>query len=172
MAYKDKDRQRAANTERQRRYKAKQKALLSEGVTNKALPREIHNFPNCNETLTGTMTLPKRGKDIKCFADLPPDVQDNINWRSESNEEKQKRTVAAIEYQHLFPNRYEPQDAVCTGVVTGKPGDEDYNGICTPKWRTKYDSGLCPASPQIEPGGHNKSMLISEAGARGRGGVG
>ena len=41
MTYKDKDKQREANKERQRRYKSKQKALLkgvtSEGVTGKAL---------------------------------------------------------------------------------------------------------------------------------------
>ena len=49
---------------------------------------------------------PKRGKDIKCFGDLPPDVQATINRVSESNEEKAKRTAAAIKYQHLFPERY------------------------------------------------------------------
>ena len=36
--YKDKDKQREANAERQRRYKAKQKGVTSEGVTDKALP--------------------------------------------------------------------------------------------------------------------------------------
>ena len=35
--YKDKDKQRAAAAERQRRYRDRQKALLSEGVTDKAL---------------------------------------------------------------------------------------------------------------------------------------
>ena len=43
---------------------------------------------------------PKRGKDIKTFADLPPDVQATINKLSQSNEEKQKRTKAAIHWQH------------------------------------------------------------------------
>lgn len=38
--YKDKTKQREANRERQRRYKAKQKALLIEGVTGEALPKE------------------------------------------------------------------------------------------------------------------------------------
>ncbi len=38
--YKDKDKQREANAERQRRYKAKQKALLSEGVTDEALLKQ------------------------------------------------------------------------------------------------------------------------------------
>jgi len=48
----------------------------------------------------------KRGKDIKCFADLPPDVQATINRISESNEEKKKWTKIAIKHQHLFPDRY------------------------------------------------------------------
>ena len=79
----------------------------------------------------------KRGKDIKCFADLPPDVQATINRVSESNEEKAKRTAAAIKYQRLFPDNYEPKDVVCSGVVTSKPGDADYNGVCTPEWRAE-----------------------------------
>ncbi len=36
--YKDKDKQREANAERQRRYKARHKGVTSEGVTDKALP--------------------------------------------------------------------------------------------------------------------------------------
>ena len=53
----------------------------------------------------------KRGKDIKCFADLPPDVQVIINSMSEvdgviDQKAKADRTEAAIMYQHLFPNRY------------------------------------------------------------------
>ena len=53
-----------------------------------------------------TLAKPKRGKDIKTFNDLPPDVQATINRISQSNEEKQKRTKAAIKYQHLFPDRF------------------------------------------------------------------
>jgi len=54
---------------------------------------------------------PKRGKDIKVFADLPPDVQVIINSMSEVDgkidpKAKADRTEAAIMYQHLFPNRY------------------------------------------------------------------
>lgn len=105
--YKDRDKQREANRERQRRYKAKQKALLSEGVTEgvtEALEgqrqqQEGYISPTSADNL-------KRGKDIKCFADLPPDVQAIIRRISESNEEFEKRTKAAIKYQHLFPDRY------------------------------------------------------------------
>lgn len=79
----------------------------------------------------------KRGKDIKCFADLPPDVQITIQMVSDTDEELEKRTAAAIRYQHLFPNRYHSTTTVCSGVVTGKPGDADYNGVCMPEWRAE-----------------------------------
>lgn len=49
---------------------------------------------------------PKRGLDIKCFEDLPPDVQQTIVQISQSPEEKRRRTGIAIRYQHLFPERY------------------------------------------------------------------
>ena len=55
---------------------------------------------------------PKRGKDIKCFADLPPDVQTTIDRMSINKDGtinqtvKAKRTTAAIKYQHLYPGRY------------------------------------------------------------------
>ena len=147
--YKDKNKQREANKERQRRYKDRQKALpeqgvtsqkalLSEGVTREALPEDIHpDLPACvkpERTALGNIRVSKpgdddyvpmcettrafidnrdkrpstakRGLDIKCFNDLPPDVQATINRLSESNEEKAKRTAAAIKYQHLFPDRY------------------------------------------------------------------
>ena len=84
----------------------------------------------------------KRGKDIKCFADLPPDVQETIHRLSTidgkiDQASKAKRTAAAIKYQHLFPDRYNPQhfDTVVVPAVTGKPGDADYNGVCTKEWR-------------------------------------
>lgn len=53
----------------------------------------------------------KRGKDIKCFTDLPADVQNTIDRMSTIDGEldqdiKAKRTAAAIKYQHLFPDRY------------------------------------------------------------------
>ena len=48
----------------------------------------------------------KRGKDIKCFEDLPPDVQATIRNLSDTNEEFQRRVGIAIRYQHQFPDRY------------------------------------------------------------------
>ncbi len=55
--------------------------------------------------------LPKRGKDIKCFADLPPDVQRTIDKMSTTDgrldkEDKAKRTARAIHYQRLFPDSW------------------------------------------------------------------
>ncbi|KKK68418.1 hypothetical protein LCGC14_2944250 [marine sediment metagenome] len=54
---------------------------------------------------------PKRGKDIKCFADLPPDVQRTIDKMSTTDgrldkEDKAKRTARAIHYQRLFPDSW------------------------------------------------------------------
>ena len=48
----------------------------------------------------------KRGKDIKTFEDRPADVRANIRRVSESNEEFRRRTAIAINYQHLFPERF------------------------------------------------------------------
>ncbi len=52
-----------------------------------------------------------RGKDIKCFADLPPDVQETIRKMSMLDGKldetiKANRTAIAVNYQHLFPERY------------------------------------------------------------------
>ena len=120
--YKDKDKQREANRERQRRYKDRQKALLSEGVTDKALP-DIGYQRNYEIT-----AHTKRGLDIKCFEDLPPDVQDTIVKMSTidgkvDNAEWNKRIAAAIHYQHVFPDRYMNKgiDNVRTG---GRAGSE------------------------------------------------
>ena len=54
---------------------------------------------------------PKRGKDIKCFTDLPPDVQWTIVKMSTTEgrldlEDKAKRTTRAIHYQRLFPDSW------------------------------------------------------------------
>ena len=163
MAYKDKDKQREANAERQRRYKARHKGVTFEGVTDKALPEGVTGMiedvaANGGEysfkTVKGVVqdvhhTKPKRGKDIKCFADLPPDIQLTIDYMSTvdgkiDQAEKSKRTKRAIQYQHLFPDKYNGTnalaltDAECEGLVgsvIGKPGDADYNGICTDEWR-------------------------------------
>jgi hypothetical protein len=122
MAYKDKDRQREANAERQRRYKAKQKALLNEGVTG-VIPKGVTEMiqdvaANGGEysfkTVKGEVqdvhhTQHKRGKDIKCFADLPPDVQQTIDSLSIVEGKidktiKANRTTIAIGFQRQFGN--------------------------------------------------------------------
>ena len=73
---------------------------------------------------------PKRGKDFKTFADLPPDVQQTIDSLSMVDGKicqrvKANRTAIAINYQHLFSGRSKPECGVtCRGVVvTGKPTD-------------------------------------------------
>ena len=139
--YKDKDRQREANKRAKERWKAKQADIYVRealGIPEKGIPERgippIERIPK---------KFPKRGKDIKVFEDLLPDVQDTINRMSLVDGKidqtiKAKRTTAAVKYQHLFPGSYEPQHAVSiatrSGVVTGKPGDADCNGICTEEW--------------------------------------
>jgi hypothetical protein len=107
--YKDKEKQREANRKAQVKFKAK-------GITNRP-PSGITEQEFIEEAakVFDVPTGLKRGKDIKCFADLPPDVQRAVA--------KQKALLS--------------EGAVCSGVVTGKPGDADYNGICTEAWRAE-----------------------------------
>lgn len=130
--YKDKDKQKEADRVRQRRKrdKIKVKGVTNEGVTvidekpNVTPKGDVVVIPNCNQVKTvvlipgdeGYIGEPrsrapdkpgqKRGKDIKCFANLPPDVQQTINSISVDAEDKARRTAIAIHYQHLFPDRY------------------------------------------------------------------
>lgn len=145
--YKDKDKQREAGKERVRRYRDKHKGVTSEGVTDKALPDGTMSIETltmmdvgCGNKLTHGL---KRGKDIKCFEDLPPDVQETIEQMSMvdgkiDQTRKVNRTAIAVSYQHSHANRYYPEDAALSYVVVGKPGDADYNGICTEEWRKTY----------------------------------
>ncbi len=66
---------------------------------------------------------PKRGKDIKCFADLHPGIQQSIDKMSLVDGKidqtiKANRTAIAIDYQHKHPDRYHPTGAVFTGNMT------------------------------------------------------
>ena len=108
VMYKDKDKQREAN-----RIASKRRRMLakreSEGMTT-TLENVIPIIPSSD-----IRVIPKRGKDIKCFEDLSADVL---------------RGSGGIDYK--------PGCAVnCISVVTGKPGDADYNGICTEAWRVE-----------------------------------
>lgn len=98
--YKDKDKQREANRKAQAKFKAKAKGITSEGIT-ATIERDM-----IEAGFEPVYDKPKRGLAIKCFEDLPRDVQQTIRRMSDSNEEFQKRTAIAIKYQHLFPDRY------------------------------------------------------------------
>ncbi len=121
--YKDKDRQREANRDRQRRYKAKHKGVTSEGVTTKSVTGidkallivrdELKQEDELIDRVvkSDVLNIPKRGKDIKVFEDLPPDVQRSIDMMSmvdgqidEAN--KANRTAIAISYQHSHSQRF------------------------------------------------------------------
>ena len=160
--YKDKDKQREANRQAAKQYRDKRnkaiegmtnesmttarknvipKGVTNQGVTDKALP-SVGLQEYCKKVYA--VNFPKRGKDIKCFADLHPGTQQTINIMSTTDDGKidqtikANRTAIAISYQHMFPDRYYPRGVVISGlVIIGKPGDEDYNGICTPEWRAE-----------------------------------
>ena len=99
MAYKDKDKQKEANrlaSQRQRDKKGMTDDCAKAGIV---IPD--HPVP----------VIPKRGKDIKCFEDLPPDVQQSIDMMSVVDGRidqtiKANRTAIAVHYQHIFPERY------------------------------------------------------------------
>ncbi len=135
--YKDKDRQREANREasQRRRDKGMTKGMTNQGVTvtgsdtrvipertaqgniRVSKPGDDDYVPQCETTRAFIEDRPKRpetgkrGKDIKCFADLPPDVQRTIVKMSTTDgrldkEDKAKRTARAIHYQGLFPDSW------------------------------------------------------------------
>lgn len=104
--YKDKEKQREANRERQRRYKLKQKALLSKGVT-KALPDGNMSYEIYEKMEESCNNPPRRGRDITKFEHLPLDVQASIARISDGDDiVKANRTAVAINYQHQFPGRF------------------------------------------------------------------
>ena len=126
--YKDKDRQREANRERQRRHRSRCDLIRgyrpkgvtntgcdSQGVTESERDKAIEFMSKTAGKAERAES--KRGKDIKVFEDLPPDVRATINRLSTIDGKidqiiKANRTAIAVHYQHLFPDRYHS-----TGVV-------------------------------------------------------
>ena len=147
--YKDKAKQREANRQAMRRNRAKGITTntpcvtiggIAQGITQPVIPLNV--IPKLAPEDKGQElhlcieSKPKRGLDIKSFEDLSPDVQQIITMMSRRDGkidpiEKTNRTAIAIHYQHVVPRRFKPDCGItCRGVVvTGKPGDEDYNGI-------------------------------------------
>jgi hypothetical protein len=106
--YKDKEKQKEMAKERARRYRA-----LRKGVTKGVTIEGVTGIPEQGVTVTPTVTTkPKFGKDIKCFADLPPDVQHDIIACARDEDDKAQRTAIVINYQHLFPHRYYAGNAI------------------------------------------------------------
>ncbi len=138
--YKDKEKQREANKQAKARQRARQG--MTEGVTNQGMTPVIRE--------PSVIPSPRRGKDITKFDHLPVDVQATINRLSDDEQEHGRRTAIAINYQHLFPDRYH-----CTGtggelvsnpvpVRVSKPGDADYKPLCEPATATgTVKGGIC-----------------------------
>ena len=91
--YKDKDRQKEANRIAAKKYRD---SMTGKGMTIAPSITPKSDIP----------VIPKRGLDIKCFEDLPLDVQQSIH--REPEDQWPRRTAAAIHYQQLFPYRYHP----------------------------------------------------------------
>lgn len=151
--YKDKDKQREADRARQKKRRDKIKAkgvtdvleAVAVGVTQGVTMTKADSHIDASDigvvkALHRAISNPRRGRDIKCFEDLPPDVQQAIERTSDSPEERRQRTAIAVSYQHTFPDRYEPvsdTDFACLMATAGKtktrpslPGDDDYDGVC------------------------------------------
>ena len=102
--YKDREKAKETARERMRRFRNK-------GVTPVTPPGDVTPDP-----VTPSVTPShKRGTDIKCFEDLPADVQLDIVTMAASKagndevayqRERQDRTERAIHYQHTFPDRF------------------------------------------------------------------
>ena len=131
--YKDKDKQKEANRVAQARFKAKG---ITEGITNQGITDRV--LPDVNEAATEYIKANpsiRRGKDIAKFEHLPPDVQATINRISMDNQEHNRRTAIAIDYQHKT-GRYESHSIGTVPVSNpipvkvSKPGDADYKPLC------------------------------------------
>ena len=116
--YKDKDKQREANRVAQARFKAKG---ITEGITNQGITLTSPVIPDGSTTIDAVQALhrliakplvikARRGKDITNFEHLPPDVQATINRISMDNQEHNRRTAIAIDYQHKQPDKYYSTD--------------------------------------------------------------
>lgn len=97
--YKNKDKQREANRLAKRAQRARDNEPQGMTWADNIIPK------------TDIRVIPKRGLDIKCFEDLPSDVQQTIGIMSVvegviDQTIKANRTAIAINYQHLYPDRY------------------------------------------------------------------
>ncbi len=140
MAYKDQDKQREANKAANKRYRDKQKGITADGVSREG----ITGFEN----VAASFNAPG-------FGGLPVDVQSKILRISDSPDEIAGRTANALHYQRVCGVRSNtgtdigpftlPVDYQSAGQLpqgehnrVSVPGDEDYDGICTPEWIAEH----------------------------------
>lgn len=131
MVYKDKDKQKEAGKERQRRYRDKAKGVTkgvtSEGVTPQGVTEQTDTLkqPSPLETVEdftsdGAVVEPCMRPDYVCPI-LEDQCKPNINYGP-------YMTALELEAASLKANR------------VSKPGDEDYDGICTPEAETRENT--------------------------------
>lgn len=105
----------------------------AQGNIRESKPGDPDYEPQCETTHAFVESRPKtthfpthkRGKAIKSFTDLPLDVQQSINRMSINRDGtvnqtvKANRTAIAINYQHLFPDRYDSTGLSRTSSTKG-----------------------------------------------------
>ena len=106
--YKDEDKRKEAGRARARRYRNAQEVTPNYRRAGYKPSSELEVNKGASPILEPNL---KRGKEIKCFADLPPDVQKTIDMMSTvdgaiDRTVKANRTAIAVNYQHLYPGRY------------------------------------------------------------------
>ena len=128
--YKDKDKQREANRKAAKEYRDNRRKSI-EGMANEGMttaPKNVipvipdHPIP----------VIPKRGK-IKSEGVTSQGV--TVSGSGAPVTPKRGKDIKCLStIDGSMPNSYYAKHKA---VVTGKPGDADYNGICTPEWRAE-----------------------------------
>ena len=121
--YKDKDKQRDAQRNWVRQKRAV-KGSTGQGSTEVKLVGDLPPKEQAMVLKVLSPPKPKRGKNIKCFADLSLDIKKTI-VRLTTNPDgsidhaaRANRIAIAIDYQHKHPDRYHSTGAVFTGSMT------------------------------------------------------
>ena len=86
----------------------------------------------------------ERSRKHRALDGLASDVVSSIECESDDIEELERRGMAAQRYKRLFPMRAMTNTGIdCDNIKTvhGKPGDSDYDGICTPAWIAAHKAG-------------------------------
>ena len=94
--------------------------------------------------IKGPLSSSERTRKRRALAGLAPDIVHAIERISTDIDELERRGTASQRYARLFPARATRSTGIdYDGIrlVHGKPGDSDYDGICTPAWIAAHKAG-------------------------------